>query len=89
VRIDWKALASALGVEGALLVAAVFGGPHGALGGVPWVLNLPGALVVFGFDDPRFFLARVALAVAIQVALWYFVFRYVRRRRRHLGAPAA
>jgi hypothetical protein len=89
LRADGRALVYAVVVEGALATAAVFGGPHGALGAVPWILNLPGILVIFGISSERFFLGRVALAVAIQVVLWYFVFALPRRRRRESRSPAA
>ena len=89
MRADGRALVYALAVESALATAAVFGGPHGALGAVPWMLNLPGILVIFGIRTERFFFGRVALAVAIQVALWYFVFAVARQRRRSSRTPAA
>lgn len=89
MRGDGRALVYAVAVESALATAAVFGGPHGALGAVPWILNLPGILVIFGIRSERFFLGRVGLAVAIQVALWYFVFALARRRRRDSRDPAA
>ena len=72
----------ALAVEGTLATAAVFGGPHGALGAIPWMLNLPGILVILGIRTERFFFGRVALALAIQVTLWYIGFALVRQRRR-------
>ena len=78
----------ALGVESALATAAVFGGPHGALGAIPWMLNLPGILVIFGIRTERFFLGRVALAVGIQVAVWYFIFALARQRRNCQNAAA-
>ena len=89
LRADGRALAYAVGVESALAAAAVFGGPHGALGAIPWMLNLPGILVILGIRTERFFLGRVALAVAIQVALWYFIFALARQRRRRARTPAA
>ena len=89
MRVDGLALVYALGVESALFTAAVFGGPHGALGGIPWLLNLPGILVIFGIPTERFFVGRVALAVVIQVAVWYFVFAIVRQRRRSARTHAA
>jgi hypothetical protein len=79
----------ALAVESALATAAVFGGPHGALGAVPWMLNLPGIVVIVGISSERFYLGRVGLAVAIQVALWYCVFALARRRHRVAAPPAA
>ena len=88
MRIDGRALAVAVAVEAVLAAAAVFGGPHGGLGAVPWMLNLPGILVIVGFGSQRFIIGRVVLAVAIQVGLWYLLFSFVRRRRR-VGARAA
>lgn len=89
LRADGRALVYAVAIESALATAAVFGGPHGALGAVPWILNLPGILVVFGIGSERFFLGRVGLAVAIQVVLWYFICALARRRRREPHPPAA
>ncbi|MDZ4259861.1 MAG: hypothetical protein U0974_10920 [Gemmatimonadales bacterium] len=88
MRFDGWSLIYAVGVEAVLATAAVFGGPHGALGALPWLLNMPGILVIFGLGVERFFLARVAFAVAIQVGLWYFGFALI-RRRRHSGARVA
>ena len=89
MRVDGGALVYALAVESALATAAVFGGPHGALGAIPWMLNLPGILVIFGIRTERFFLGRVVRAVAIQAAVWYFVFALARQRRRGSRIPAA
>ena len=89
MRADGRALVYAVAVESALATAAVFGGPHGALGAVPWMLNLPGILVIFGIGSERFFLGRVGLAVTIQVVLWYFIVALARRRRRESRTPAA
>ena len=89
LRVDGRALAYAVGVESVLATAAVFGGPHGGLGATPWILNLPGILVIFGIPSERFFLGRVALAIVIQVAVWYFIFALVRRRGLDSGAPQA
>lgn len=77
---DGRALIYAVGVEAVLAIAAAFGGPHGALGALPWLLNMPGILVIFGLGIERFFLARVALAVAIQSGFWYCIFAFIRRR---------
>ena len=88
MRVDGWSLTYAVGVEAVLATAAVFGGPHGALGALPWMLNMPGILVIFGLGVQRFFWGRVALAVAIQVGLWYLVFAFV-RRRRNVRARAA
>lgn len=89
MRADGRALAYAVAIESALATAAVFGGPHGALGAVPWILNLPGILVIFGIGSERYFLGRVGLAVAIQVVLWYVIFAFARRRHRESRTPAA
>ena len=89
VRADGRAFVYSLGVASALATAAVFGGPYGRLGAIPWILNLPGILVIFGIRTERFFLGRVALAVVIQVAVWYVIIALARRRWRHSRAPAA
>jgi hypothetical protein len=64
-----------------LAAAAGFGGPHGVWGALPWILNLPGILLVVGVPAERFVLARVACAFALQVYLWYVLVARVRRRR--------
>jgi hypothetical protein len=81
VTIDWRALSYALILELVLLGLAAFGGPHGALGAVPWALQLPGIFLVFYPPGGEYFAARVAAAALFQLGLWYLVIRVVRRRR--------
>lgn len=71
----------AAGIELALAVAAVFGGPHGALGALPWIVNMPGILVIRGIPGEGSLFGRIALAVLIQMVLWYGVIAWIRRRR--------
>jgi hypothetical protein len=79
---SWRVLAAALAIELALLVLAAFGGPHGTLGGVPWMLQLPGILLVFFLPGPVPFAARVAGMAVVQTAVWYGVLALVRAVRR-------
>lgn len=80
-RFDGVALALAIAVEAVLAVAAVFGGPHGALGALPWALQLPGILIVYAIPGNEWFFARVAAALVCQLALWYVVISTFRRGR--------
>ena len=83
MKIDWPALGYAALVETVLAGFAAFGGPHGYLGMLPWLLQFPGALLVFfgpRIDNPALLLVSVFL---VQLALWYGIFsawRAVRRR---------
>ena len=72
MRNDFVALAIAIALEAVLLVLAVFGGPHGALGGAPWALQLPGILLVFFIPGEGGF-------------LWYALIAFVRRHRRRVS----
>ncbi|MDX2260106.1 MAG: hypothetical protein SFU84_00235 [Gemmatimonadales bacterium] len=65
-----------------LASTAAFGGPHGVLGAVPWLLNLPGILLVVAVPSDAFIPARVGLALAIQVAVWYTAFRWWHGRKQ-------
>ncbi len=80
-RINWLALILAIVIEGVLVVLAVFGGPHGALGGAPWVLQLPGILIVLFVPGEGGFLWRVAAMVIVQVGLWYALLALLLRRK--------
>ena len=75
-----KVLGAALVIEAVLAVLAVFGGPHGELGGWPWILQLPGILVVLMVPGEGGFAWRVSAMLAIQVGLWYFICAFVRHR---------
>ena len=75
-----KVLGAALVIEAVLAVLAVFGGPHGELGGWPWILQLPGILVVLMVPGEGGFAWRVTGMLAIQLSLWYFICAFVSRR---------
>jgi hypothetical protein len=85
MRPDWPALGWAILIEGLLAGLAAFGGPHGALGGAPWVLQLPGILLVLFVPGSGGFAWRVAGMVFVQVVLWYGLMAALRRRRRRAG----
>ena len=86
---DWRSLGYAAMIEAALLALAAFGGPHGALGAAPWVLQLPGLLLALYPTGGDWFLARVAAAALVQLGLWYLVVAAVRARRRRRDRPAS
>ena len=81
MRGDRRSLALAVVLEVILLALAAFGGPHGALGGWPWILQFPGILLVYAVPGDALFLWRVAAGALVQVALWYAFISFVRRRR--------
>jgi hypothetical protein len=93
--VNFRALAAAVAIELALLVLAAFGGPHGTLGAVPWMLQLPGILAVVAVPGPRWFAARVVVMATVQTALWALLLAGVGRWRRRadvgptLRPPAA
>ena len=64
-----------------LVMAAAFGGPHGTLGGWPWVLQLPGIFVVFYPSGGEHFILRVGVMALVQTALWYGVLSLALRAR--------
>lgn len=82
MSLDRGALGMAVLVEFVLFVLAVFGGPHGALGAWPWMLQVPGILLIYAIPGQSFFPWRVAAGVCVQIAVWYVVFLLLRRRRR-------
>jgi len=86
VTVDWKALLYAVAIEAVLLVLAAFGGPHGELGGIPWILQLPGILFVLYPPGGGYFVARVAAAALLQTGLWYLVLRLIRGRKTREAA---
>jgi hypothetical protein len=81
VRFDIRALGAAVLVEGVLAALALHGGPHGSLGAWPWTLQLPGILLFLFVPGETHFWWRAAGMLLIQLALWYGIFRLVRRMR--------
>jgi len=85
-----KLLVAATAIEAVLAVLAVFGGPHGALGGWPWILQLPGILAVILVPGDGGFAWRVAAMILIQLGCWYALCSLISRilRSRRGGAPS-
>jgi hypothetical protein len=81
MRLDIRALGSAVLVEGVLALLALHGGPHGSLGAWPWTLQLPGILLILFVSGETHFWWRVVGMLLIQLALWYGLFALVRRMR--------
>ncbi|MFN0098542.1 MAG: hypothetical protein ACKVS7_07700 [Gemmatimonadaceae bacterium] len=80
-----RLLLGAIAISVLLAGTAAFGGPHGVLGGVPWLLNLPGILLVVAVPSDAYITARVGLALCVQVALWYALLRWWRGRAARRG----
>lgn len=79
-----RRLLLAVAISAALAMSAAFGGPHGPLGVLPWLLNLPGILLVVAVSSDALLWVRVGAALLLQVAVWYAVLGWwsARRRRR-------
>jgi hypothetical protein len=77
-----KLLAAAIAIEAVLAVLAVFGGPHGALGGWPWMLQLPGILVVLLVPGEGGFAWRATTMILVQIGIWYAICALVAHRVR-------
>jgi hypothetical protein len=80
-RFDLVALIMAILVEAGLTVAAAFGGPHGVLGGWPWLMQLPGILLIW-FSGGESVALLVSIGIAVQLTLWYLLFAFALRRYR-------
>jgi hypothetical protein len=79
IPVPLRILALAIVIEACLAVLAVFGGPHGALGGWPWALQLPGILVVLLIPGEGGFAWRASGMIVIQIACWYGICYAMRR----------
>ena len=82
MRLDRRALGYAILVEGVLIFLAAFGGPYGQLGFLPWILQLPGIVLVLFLPGETWFLWRIVGMGLVQVVLWYALIAIVRRWRR-------
>lgn len=80
-RIDLRAAGLAILAEAALAGLALHGGPHGALGAWPWMLQLPGILFVVLAGGEAHFPWRVAAMLVTQCLVWYALFAWLRARR--------
>ena len=76
-----KLAALAILIEAVLVVLAAFGGPHGALGGWPWFLQLPGILIVLYPPGGDYFALRVVVGAMVQAGIWFALLRALLRRR--------
>ena len=72
-----------------LLVLAAFGGPHGELGAIPWILQLPGIALVVYPSGGEHFAARVFAGAAVQTGVWYLIVKAIRRRAAARAKPTA
>ena len=80
-----RRLLLAVVISAALAMSAAFGGPHGPLGVVPWLLNLPGILLVVAVSSDALVWVRVGAGFLLQVAVWYAVLRWWSARRLRRG----
>jgi len=81
-KIRYRRLLVAVLTTGALAASAAFGGPHGSLGVVPWLLNLPGILLVVAVPSDAFVPVRLAAGLLVQVVVWYSVLSWWSSRGR-------
>jgi hypothetical protein len=79
IPVPLRLLALAIVIEACLAVLAVFGGPHGALGGWPWALQLPGILLMLLIPGEGGFAWRASGMIAIQIGCWYVLCYAVHR----------
>jgi hypothetical protein len=83
MRVSGRTLAYAVTIEFGLGLLALAGGPHGQLGIFPWLLQLPGILLVLFVSGSGPSWWRVGAMVFVQVLVWYAVLHgawWVRRR---------
>lgn len=87
MRFDLRAAGLAVLLEVLLLAFAAFGGPHGPLGSAPWMLQLPGALLLFYVPAVVPFPVVASAALLVQVSLLYLLISWWRRRRAAAASP--
>jgi hypothetical protein len=75
-----RLLALAIVIEAGLAALAMFGGPHGDLGAWPWVLQMPGILLMLFVPGETGFAWRAAGILVIQTACWYAICSMLRHR---------
>lgn len=73
IPLSVRLLALAIVIEAGLAVLAMFGGPHGELGGWPWALQMPGILLMLSLPGETGFAWRAAGILAIQIGCWYLI----------------
>ncbi len=87
MRVHGRTLGYAAAIELLLALLALFGGPHGQLGAFPWMLQLPGILLVFFVPGPSPFWWRVAAMLVVQVLVWYAILLGASWVRRRFAVP--
>lgn len=78
--IHYRRLLIAVLISAALATSVAFGGPHGSLGVVPWLMNVPGILLLVALPGDAFVPVRLAAGFLMQVAVWYMVLSARRSR---------
>ena len=82
MHLDRRALGYAISIEAVSASFAAFGGPHRALGTWPWMLQLPGILLIFFVSGGAHLAWRIAGMLLIQCVVWYGIIAVGRHLRR-------